>query len=526
MSANAADYIVVGAGSAGCALANRLSEDGRYSVLLLEAGGPDSESDIHIPARFSNLFHTDLDWDFQTVPQPGLNNRREFVPRGKVFGGTSSMNAMVYQRGHPSDYDAWAASGNDAWGYADLLPYFRKMQHQERGESAHHGIDGPINVADPQDPNPLSLAFVEAAIEIGYERNDDFNDGTQDGFGLYQVTQRAGKRHSAAVGYLYPALQRDNFTALPYAQVTNLLLEGKRCVGVEYLHADESKSASATREVILCGGAINSPQLLLLSGIGPENHLSDMGITPVLDLPGVGSKLMDHMQVPVAYHCKEPVSLVAKEEPEQIKLYQERKMGLLTSNLGESGGFVRLNPAARAPELQYHFGPDWFIRHGFESPSGHGFTILAGLVATKSSGTLKLQSPDPLAQPLIDFGCLCHDDDVAVLLEGVKLGRQFASASAMERYRGAEFLPGEDVVSDADLVHYIREFSTTIYHLACSCKMGNDRMAVVNDRLQVHGVENLRVADASIMPHIINANTNSPCIMIGEKAADTILSEG
>lgn len=521
-----ADYIVVGAGSAGCALSCRLSEDGRHSVLLLEAGGPDSEPDIHIPARFSNLFHTTVDWDYETLPQPGLNNRREYVPRGKVFGGTSSMNAMVYQRGHPAEYDAWAAQGSEGWSYADVLPYFRRMQHQERGASEHHGINGPINVADPQDPNPLSVAFVEAALELGFAHNDDFNNGEQEGFGLYQITQKRGKRHSAAVGYLHPALQRDNFTALPFAHVTKLLFDGNRCVGLEYKHRGKSKTAAAKKEIILCGGALNTPQLLLLSGIGPAGHLADMDVPLVMDLPGVGQNLVDHMQVPVAYHCKEPVSLVSKDDPIQAQLYNERRMGLLTSNLGESGGFLRLDSTSRSPELQYHFGPDWFIRHGFDSPKGHGFTILAGLVATKSIGQVMLQSADPFMMPSIDFGCLSHDDDVRVLLHGVKLARELAATKAFDRYRGEEFLPGVEVVSDQALIHYIRDFATTIYHPACSCRMGSDPMSVVNNRLQVHGIANLRVADASIMPFIINANTNAPCMMIGEKAADLILNGG
>ncbi len=521
----ATDYIVIGAGSAGAAVAYRLSEEQGNSVLLLEAGGPDSEAKIHIPARFSDLFHSDVDWDYETAPQPGLNGRREYVPRGKVYGGTSSMNAMVYQRGHPSDYDRWAGDGNPGWRYAEVLPFFRKMQHQERGESAHHGVGGPINVADPQDPNPLSQAFVEAALEIGYRHNADFNDGAQEGFGLYQVTQKRGQRHSTAVGYLRPALERDNFTALPFAQVTRLLIERGRCIGVAYRHEGQDKAARAGREVILCGGAINSPQLLLLSGIGPADQLGELEIPLIADLPGVGQNLMDHVQTPVAYHCLQPISLVGKDSPEQAQLYAQSKMGLLTSNLGESGGFVRLDSDSPAPELQYHFGPDWFIRHGFETPAGHGFTVLAGLVGSKSSGQLRLQSNDPMAPPLIDFGCLSHEDDVQVLLAGVKLGREIVAAGAFDRYRGAEFLPGETVTSDKDLINYIRDFATTIYHPAGSCKMGDDALAVVDNRLRVHGISGLRVADASIMPWIINANTNAPCIMIGEKAAAMILEE-
>ena len=406
-----------------------------------------------------------------------------------------------------------------------MLPFFRKMQHQERGESELHGVNGPVNIADPQDPNPLSQAFVEAALEWGYQYNADFNDGEQEGFGLYQLTQKQGQRHSTAVGYLHPALKRDNFTAVPFAQVTKLNFDGSRCVGVQYLHEGGLRTARATEEVIICGGAINSPQLLLLSGIGPSDHLAEFDIPSLMDLPGVGQNLMDHMQVPLAYHCNAPISLVGKDAPEQIQLYEEKRMGLLTSNLGESGGFVRLDPNASAPELQYHFGPDWFIRHGFETPEGHGFTILAGLVGTKSVGELKLGSNDPLAPPSIDFACLSEDDDVQVLLEGVKLGRKLAAASYFDPYRGAEFLPGEHVTSDDDLIHFIREFATTIYHPVGSCKMGRDPMAVVDEQLRVHGVAGLRVADASIMPHIINANTNAPCIMIGEKAATMILEE-
>ena len=520
-----ADYIVIGAGSAGAAVASRLSEDSACKVLLLEAGGPDNDPNIQIPARFYQLFHSELDWGYVTVPQPGLNNRREYVPRGKVYGGTSSINAMVYQRGHPSDYDGWAAKGNVGWSYEDLLPYFRKMQHQERGESAHHGVGGPINVADPQDPNPLSLAFVEAALELGYAHNRDFNDGVQEGFGLYQVTQKRGKRHSTAVGYLRPALQRANFSAIPFAQACKLVLEGKRCVGVEYLIEGVIKTARAAAEVIICGGAINSPQLLMLSGIGAAEQLADFGIPVVMDLPGVGQNLMDHIQVPIAYHCKQPVSLASRDDPEQFRLYQESKMGLLTSNLGESGGFLRVDPAAPAPDLQYHFGPDWFIRHGFEYPAGHGFTILAGLVGTKSIGELRLSSSDPTTPPLIDFACLSHDDDLRVLLAGVRLGREIAAASALAPYRGEEFLPGEQVQSDEQLTHFIREFATTIYHPAGSCKMGQDSLAVVDERLRVRGIDGLRVADASIMPRIINANTNAPCIMIGEKAAAMIIED-
>ena len=516
------DYIVIGAGSAGCVIAARLSERDDLNVLLLEAGGPDDLKEIHIPVMWGGLMQTPIDWAYVTTPQEHCSNRVFDMPRGKVYGGSSSINAMAYQRGNPADYDGWAKLGNEGWAWDDVLPYFKKSQNQERGESECHGVGGELNIADFRDLNPLSIAFVEAAQEAGLPKNDDFNDGEQEGVGLFQVTQKDGMRHSAAVAFLHPALKRDNLTAIPFAMVTRLTFEGTRCTGAVYIKDGEEFRVTASKEVIVCGGAFNSPQLLLLSGIGDKKQLGSHGIEVVKDLPGVGHNLRDHMLVGVRYYCTQPVSGVDAQTEDQIELFDTQRRGMLTSNGVEAGGFVKLKAESHAPELQFHFS---ISLGNLDDPDAHGFTLFPGIVTTKSIGYLELQSADPNDPPLINPNFLADDHDMTVLVEGVKLARKIAGSSAFDEYRGAEYLPGVDVTSDEDIKTYIREYASHIFHPVGTCKMGNDPMAVVNHRLQVHGVKGLRVADGSIMPFIVNANTNAPCIMIGEKCAAMILGD-
>ncbi len=513
------DYIIVGAGSAGCVLANRLSSDRDRRVLLLEAGERDSAREVHIPAAFNKLFRTPRDWAYETEPERELGGRRLYWPRGKMIGGSSSLNAMIYIRGNALDYDAWRDAGNDGWGWSDLRPLFRRMEANARGASEHHGADGHLCVSDLRCVNPVSRAFVEAARERGLTLNDDFNGAGQDGFGFYQVTQRNGRRCSAAAAFLTPILARPNLTVLTGAHTTKVAIEARKATGVEFRHQDVMKTARADREVILCGGAINSPQLLMLSGIGPADDLRQLGIDVVADIPGVGSNLQDHVVVGAYYRCKRPVTLETAETLPNLVRYLVLHDGPLTTNVAEAGGFVRTAPLLPAPDLQFHFAPAFFMDHGFTRPGGCGFTIGPTLLQPGSRGRLRLRSADPFAAPAIHANYFHARGDFAPLIAGMRMARDLAGTRALAEFAGDEYLPGTQVESDAELERYIRQRCETLYHPVGTCKMGNDASAVVDARLRVRGVERLRVADASVMPTIVRGNTNAPTMVIGERAA-------
>ncbi|GAC1348452.1 MAG: GMC family oxidoreductase N-terminal domain-containing protein [Ktedonobacteraceae bacterium] len=516
------DYVIVGAGSAGCVLAHRLTEDPACSVLLLESGGADKAREFHIPAAFGKLFQSEYDWSYYTEEQEHLKQRSIYIPRGKVLGGCSSINAMIYMRGNRYDYDHWCALGNRGWSYADILPYFKKAEHQERGASAYHGVGGPLNVADKRCVNPLTYAFVAAGVELGWPHNLDFNGAEQEGVGVYQVTQKQGQRHSTAEAYLKPARRRRNLTVLPRAHVTRLLFEQQRCVGVAYLRDGQPQQALVRREVLLCGGVINSPQLLMLSGVGPAAHLQFLGLPVTQDLPGVGQNLQDHLATGTIYACTQAVSLAGAETLANILSYLLLKRGPLTTNITEAGAFLKTRPELPAPDIQVIFLPVDAIDHGLVRLEGHSFTIGLTQLRPQSRGFIALRSPDPLEPPVIQPRYLSSESDLRALVEGINLCRKVGQAGAFDHFRGRELYPGPEVQGDTAITDYIREGAVTADHPVGTCKMGSDPLAVVDAELRVHGLEGLRVVDASIMPDIVSGNTNAPTIMIAEKAADLI----
>lgn len=521
--ADAHDYIIVGAGAAGCVLAERLTEQPHIRVLLVEAGGRDDRKEIRIPAAFRKLFKSECDWSYFTEPEACLAGRRLYWPRGKVLGGSTSINAMIYIRGHRWDYDQWAGLGCPGWNYAEVLPFFKKAEDNSRGGSDYHGAGGPLHVTDPRAANVLSGTFAEGAAEAGYARNPDFNGAEQEGFGLYQLTQRRGQRWSAADAYLRPAMRRPNLVVRTGTHVTRVLLENGRASGVECIEGGRKASYRAEREVILCGGTVNSPQLLMLSGIGPAGHLRSLGIAVAADLPGVGENLQDHLQVRIGHECTQPITLYGAENLSNSVRYLFLRTGPFTSNIAESGGFVRTSARLPAPDLQFMFGPTFYHEHGFRPAEGHGFGTLVVLLRPESRGRIRLRSADPLAPPEICANYLAGDGETELLIEGLKIARHIFRSKAFDPWRGPEASPGADAHSDESLGNYIRQSAETIYHPVGTCKMGTGEAAVVDPELRVRGIERLRVADASVMPTIPGGNTNAPTIMIAEKAASLVV---
>jgi choline dehydrogenase len=525
------DYVVVGAGSAGCVLANRLSADGKHSVLLLEAGPEDTHLWIHVPLGYGKLFkEKTVNWMYQTEPEPGLDGRTIFQPRGKVLGGSSSINGLLYLRGQHQDYDRWRQRGNAGWGYDDVLPYFKKAEDQQRGGNEFHGVGGPLPVSDWRHADPLSEAFVVAAAETGIPTNPDFNGATQEGAGFFQTTTRRGRRASTAYSYLRPAQNRRNLRVETEALAQRILFDGRRAVGVEYRQGIEIKTARARKEILVSSGAYNSPQLLQLSGVGPAELLRKHGIEVVLDMPGVGNDLQDHMQVRVVMRCAQKITLndVVNHPVRRVLAgarYAAFRKGPLTIAAGTSGAFFKTNPRLATPDIQVHFLPFSTDKMGEKLHPFSGFTASVCQVRPESRGTLRIKSADPSVPPEIRINYLATETDRAANVEGLKILRRIMHAPALKPFVIEEFDPGSKVVTDEELLNYCRQRGTTIYHPTSTCRMGNDPLAVVDQGLRVRGIEGLRVVDGSIMPDLVSGNTNAPIIMIAEKASDMILED-
>ncbi len=517
------DHIIVGAGSAGCVLANRLSADPARRVLLIEAGPRDSSPFIHMPAGLAQLVNNRrLNWNYSTEPQANLEGRRLWWPRGRVLGGSSSLNAMCYVRGQREDYDGWVAEGATGWGWDEVLPWFRHAEDQVRGEDAWHGTGGPLSVSDLKHRNPLSQVFLDAAKAVGHPLNPDFNGVTQQGAGWYQVTQRDGRRASTAVAYLRPARGRPNLAVMTCALATRLVVDHGQVTGVEILQGGRPRVVEAPA-VTLAGGAINSPQLLLLSGIGPAAELEALGIKVVLDLPGVGTNLHDHVDYCVLVKCTQPLTYdFGKLEELRVGLrYLFTRDGPGSSNIAEAGAFL-CTAAAKGgrPDVQLHFVPAQLDDHGRNRLPGHGYTVHVCGLQPKSRGRITLASTDPTAAPRIQPNYLADPIDATVLINGIRMVREILAAKPFDPYRGAEVFPGPDAHSPGALLAAIRAKAETVYHPVGTCRMGRDMDAVVDPRLRVHGIEGLSVVDASVMPVIPSGNTNAPTIMIAERAAE------
>ena len=525
------DYIIVGAGSAGCVLANRLSEDSSNKVLLLETGGSDKSIFIKMPTALSIPMNTDkFAWQFHTQPEPHLDNREMHCPRGKVLGGSSSINGMVYVRGHAKDFDEWQQHGANGWDYQACLPYFKKAESFYLGENTHRGGKGPLGVNNGNNmENPLYTAFIEAGAEAGYSTTNDYNSAQQEGFGPMHMTVKNGVRSSASREYLDPIKHRSNLTIVTGALAQRVILDGKKATGVEYKLNGAVKTAQASKEVILSAGSIGSPHLLQLSGIGNTQALEKAGVEVKHHLPGVGQNLQDHLEFYFQYKCKQPITLNGK-----LGLFSKgligakwllTRKGLGSTNHFESCAFIRSKPGVEWPDIQYHFLPAAMRYDGRSAFAGHGFQVHVGHNKPKSRGSVTIASADPTQPPKIVFNYLEHQDDIEGFRACVRLTREIIEQSAFDEYRDGEIQPGKDVQSDEEIDAFVRQAVESAYHPSCSCKMGEDEMAVVNSQTQVHGIEGLRVVDSSIFPTVPNGNLNAPTIMVAEKAADHILGK-
>ena len=525
------DFIIVGAGSAGCVLANRLTASGRHRVLLLEAGGRDRNPWIHIPIGYAKLFRNkNVNWLYQTEPEPELEGRRVVQPRGKVLGGSSSINGLIYIRGQKEDFDLWRQLGNRGWSYDDLLPYFRRAEDQERGADDLHGAGGPLAVSDQREPHPLCDAFIEAGVERGIPRNDDFNGTSQEGMGYFQTTSRNGRRCSTAVGYLNPARRRPNLRIETHAHASRVLFDGRSATGVEFHQGGQVKRADAAGEVILCGGAINSPQLLELSGVGAGALLREQGIPVLHEAPQVGENLQDHLQVRMVLRCKQRITLNDQYHSLSGRVgmglrYLLQRKGPLTISAGYAAAFFKTRPELATPDIQVHFLNFSTDKMGDTLHRFPGFTASVCQLRPESRGSIHIASADPLAAPAIKVNYLAAETDRRTNVEGLKVLRSILQAPALEPYLEEEVAPGLAVSSDDDLLAYCRQVGTTIYHPSSTCAMGSDERAVVTPELKVIGVDKLRVADGSVMPRLVSGNCNAAIVMIGEKAADMILSD-
>jgi len=523
------DYIIIGAGSAGCVLAARLTEDPNTTVLLVEAGGKDKSPLIHMPAGVAQLIGGEMaNWYYYTEGQPYMNGRKLFWPRGKVLGGSSSINGMIYIRGHAQDYDQWAQLGCRGWSFADVLPYFKKSESYEGGADDFHGGEGPLHISDPEDTNILFDAFKEAAQQAGYPYTPDFNGVQQEGVGPYQFTIKDGKRWSTASAYLKPALDRPNLHVEVEALTHRVSFEGKRATGIVFEQNGKMKSAKAGKEVLMCGGAVNSPQLLLLSGIGKGEYLQKWGLPVVSDLPGVGQNLQDHLDASCHWECTQPITFAKYTAFHRMLLtgmqYTFFNKGPGRTNALEAGAFLKTRPELDIPDIQIHFIAAYLMDHARENPGGHGFTVHTCQLRPESRGYVALKSLDPNTHALIQPNYLEAEKDRIVMRESLKIARKIVEQPAFDPYRGAEINPGAHNQSDDELDAWMREKGETIYHPIGTAKMGTDSdpMSVVDDTLKVRGVEGLRVIDASVMPTLIGGNTNAPTIMIAEKIADHI----